>query len=217
MHDSAPLYEHDRALLREASSPAFCIAGIDEAGRGPLAGPVVVAAVILPLEDEDSFFSVYDSKAVDAAARRELFEALTHSPRIRYAIAERDSARIDEVNILRATHEAMREVALRLKPDLALVDGLPVPAFPLPARFIVKGDATSASIAAASILAKVHRDALMEEYDKTYPGYGFAQHKGYGTRAHLDALRELGPCPIHRLSFAPVREIVSPQLTFNFD
>ena len=209
MHDSAPLYAYDSSLRRECGCTV--LAGIDEAGRGPLAGPVVVAGVVLPPECDS--FSVFDSKALDDRARRELFEALTQDSSVRYAIVERSAERIDEVNILRATHEAMREVARQLSPELALVDGLSVPAFPVPARFVVKGDATSASIAAASILAKVHRDRLMEAFDAQYPGYGFAKHKGYGTKAHLEALRTLGPSPIHRLSFGPVAAIVSPQLT----
>ena len=212
MHSSAALYEHDRKLLDEVG--ALVLVGIDEAGRGPLAGPVVVAGAVLPLDDEE--LPVYDSKSLTEAEREALFERLTTSPRIRYAIAERSAERIDEINILRATHEGMREVAVALGASFALVDGLSVPKFPVSARFIVKGDATSASIAAASIIAKVHRDHLMVEYDAKYPEYGFARHKGYCTKEHLGALKRLGPCPIHRRSFGPVANIISPQMTFDF-
>jgi len=213
IHDSLPLYEFDRQARQHVPTAVLC--GIDEAGRGPLAGPVVVAGVVLPLDVEE-LLPVYDSKSLKESQREELFAILTSTPAIRYAIAERSAERIDEINILRATHEGMREVAQSLGATQALVDGLPVPAFPVAAQFVVKGDATSASIAAASIIAKVHRDHLMDTYDLRYPGYGFSSHKGYGTAAHLEALRKLGPCPIHRRSFAPVKEIIFPQLTFSF-
>lgn len=196
------LYVFDQGFRQ--ANPAIVLAGIDEAGRGPLAGPVVVAAVVLPHEAEIRF-SVHDSKALTERQRGELEEQLLSSGKVRYAIAIRSSGRIDEVNILHATHEAMREVALAVNAELALVDGLKVPDFPVAANFIVKGDSTSASIAAASILAKTHRDRIMLELDAEYPGYGFAKHKGYGTAEHLAALRSLGPCPQHRMSFAPVR------------
>ena len=137
-----------------------------------------------------------------------------------WAVAERSAAVIDRINILKATHEAMREAVLSLKirPGMAFVDGLKVRDFPVEARFIVKGDALSASVAAASIIAKTHRDHLMVELDKRYPGYGFAKHKGYGTAQHLEALRNLGPCPEHRKTFGPVARIISPppeQLEFD--
>jgi ribonuclease HII len=187
------------------------VAGVDEVGRGPLAGPVVVAAVILPLE-QDFGLPVQDSKALSPAWREELAQALREDPRVRYAFALRSASEIDRLNILQATHECMRESvgSLQPVPDFALIDGLPVHDFPIPARFIVKGDGVSASIAAASILAKSHRDALMLEFERQYPGYGFARHKGYGTAEHLAALRRLGPCPEHRLSFAPLRELLEP-------
>lgn len=206
---------------REAKAvrPELVIAGVDEAGRGPLAGPVVAAAVILPPEEEFDL-PVNDSKALDEALREELGEQLRSDPRVVWAVAERSAGAIDRINILRATHEAMREAVMSLKvhPDMAFVDGLKVRDFPVEARFIVKGDAQSASIAAASIIAKTHRDHLMMELDKVYPGYGFAQHKGYGTVQHLEALRKLGPCPEHRRTFGPVARIISPppeQLEFN--
>ena len=206
---------------REAKAvrPKLVIAGVDEAGRGPLAGPVVAAAVILPPEEEFDL-PVNDSKALDEAFREELGELLRSDPRVVWAVAERSAGAIDRINILRATHEAMREAVMSLKvhPDMAFVDGLRVRDFPVEARFIVKGDAQSASVAAASIIAKTHRDHLMMELDKVYPGYGFAQHKGYGTAQHLEALRKLGPCPEHRKTFGPVARIISPppeQLEFN--
>ena len=206
---------------REAKAvrPELVIAGVDEAGRGPLAGPVVAAAVILPPEEEFDL-PVDDSKALDEAFREELGERLRSDPRVVWAVAERSAGAIDRINILRATHEAMREAVMSLKvhPDMAFVDGLRVRDFPVEARFIVKGDAQSASVAAASIIAKTHRDHLMMELDKVYPGYGFAQHKGYGTAQHLEALRKLGPCPEHRQTFGPVARIISPppeQLEFD--
>ena len=206
---------------REAKAvrPELVIAGVDEAGRGPLAGPVVAAAVILPPEEEFDL-PVNDSKALDEAFREELGEQLRSDPRVVWAVAERSAGAIDRINILRATHEAMREAVMSLKvhPDMAFVDGLRVRDFPVEARFIVKGDAQSASVAAASIIAKTHRDHLMMELDKVYPGYGFAQHKGYGTAQHLEALRKLGPCPEHRKTFGPVARIISPppeQLEFD--
>jgi len=206
---------------REAKAvrPELVIAGVDEAGRGPLAGPVVAAAVILPPEEEFDL-PVNDSKALDEAFREELGELLRSDPRVVWAVAERSAGAIDRINILRATHEAMREAVMSLKihPDMAFVDGLRVRDFPVEARFIVKGDAQSASVAAASIIAKTHRDHLMVELDKVYPGYGFAQHKGYGTVQHLEALRKLGPCPEHRKTFGPVARIISPppeQLEFD--
>ena len=206
---------------REAKAvrPELVIAGVDEAGRGPLAGPVVAAAVILPPEEEFDL-PVNDSKALDEAFREELGERLRSDPRVVWAVAERSAGAIDRINILRATHEAMREAVMSLKvhPNMAFVDGLKVRDFPVEARFIVKGDAQSASVAAASIIAKTHRDHLMMELDKVYPGYGFAQHKGYGTAQHLEALRKLGPCPEHRKTFGPVARIISPppeQLEFD--
>lgn len=201
------------------------IAGVDEAGRGPLAGPVVVAAVILPAPDGGGYVElVNDSKALTDARRRELYRRLREDERVRLAIAIREAADIDRLNILRATHEGMRECVTRLGDDvsLALVDGLRVPDFPVPAEFLVKGDARSASVGAASIIAKVTRDLIMEELDATYPGYGFAQHKGYGTAAHLRALATLGATPVHRRSFAPVARALGllppepEQLTLGF-
>ena len=196
---------------RELRAEGFhFIAGVDEAGRGPLAGPVVAAAVILP--DLPELPGVFDSKQLTDSERRLLRDELLALPGIVYAIAESDNSVIDEINILNATHRAMRQAVLKLTPsaDFILVDGLPVSGFSVPCRNLVKGDARSAGIAAASILAKVYRDELMEQYDAVYPGYGFAAHKGYGTAEHLDALKRLGPSPIHRTSFRPVHDLISP-------
>ncbi len=182
-----------------------CVAGVDEAGRGPLAGPLVAAAVILPPENSFSL-PVADSKTLTAKQREFLSAAMRNTPGLRFVLAERSAARIDQINILEATHEAMRECILNLDilPAFALVDGLKVRNFPVPAQFLVKGDSLSASIAAASILAKTWRDQLMLELDRLYPAYGFSRNKGYGTREHLIALQKHGPCPEHRRSFAPV-------------
>lgn len=201
------LYEFDREARLECG--AEVLAGIDEAGRGPLAGPVVVAGVVFPAGME-AFPAVDDSKALTAEKRDKLAEEIRAIPGIRVAIAVRSAGDIDRMNILQATHSGMREVAQELNPGLALVDGLKVPRFPVPVRFIVKGDGTSASIAAASIIAKTYRDALMIELDKKYPAYGFAKHKGYGTAEHLEALRKYGACPVHRMTFAPVKNILEP-------
>ncbi len=207
----------------KAAQAGLVIAGVDEAGRGPLAGPVVAAAVILPPEEEFDL-PVDDSKALDERLREELGERLRADSRVVWAVAERSASVIDRINILKATHEAMREavMSLTIRPGMAFVDGLKVRDFPVEARFIVKGDALSASIAAASIIAKTHRDHLMLELDKQYPGYGFAKHKGYGTAQHLEALRRRGPCPEHRRTFGPVARIICPppeqlELGLSFD
>lgn len=193
---------------RAAGYTAVC--GIDEAGRGPLAGPVVAAAVILPPDFE--LAGLTDSKKLTAAKREKLFTALMQDARVQKSIASATAAEIDELNILRATHLAMARAAQGLAAppaDFALIDGLPVPNFPLPSKSIVKGDSRSLSIAAASILAKVTRDRLMTELDARYPAYGFAKHAGYGTAAHLAALRAHGPSPEHRRSFAPVAQLLA--------
>lgn len=185
------------------------IAGVDEVGRGPLAGPVVAAAVVLPRDVE--LPPVFDSKQLTAAQREELAVALRNLDGIDYGIAEVGVEIIDSINILQATHLAMRLAVEKLKNvDYILVDGRPVRGFSCPSEAVVKGDAKSASIAAASILAKVYRDALMDEYARVYPEYGFEHHKGYGTAEHLAALAAHGVTPIHRRTFAPVRDILNP-------
>lgn len=176
------------------------VCGVDEAGRGPLAGPVCAAAVILPPELEIP--GLNDSKKLTDKKRRELYDVIT-AQAVTYGIAFASEQEIDEINILQATFLAMERAMQKLSPpsELALIDGTRAKDFGLPVRTIVKGDSLSASIAAASILAKVTRDRLMEEYDAQYPQYGFAVHKGYGTKRHYEALREFGPSPIHRRTF----------------
>ena len=189
------------------------IAGVDEAGRGPLAGPVVAAAVYFPIVwiragVPAALTGLNDSKQLSASQRERFFETLTTLPEVRFGIAAVDAATIDAINILQATHQAMNAAlaALAPPPEHALVDGLFVASLRWPQTALVKGDARSFSIAAASVLAKVTRDRQMLAYDRQFPGYGFAQHKGYGTAQHLAALARLGPCPLHRRSFAPVRQ-----------
>ena len=189
------LYEH--AAFAEGYQT---VCGVDEAGRGPLAGPVCAAAVILPADLQIE--GLNDSKKLTDKKRRELFDVITQNA-VSYGIAMASEQEIDEINILQATFLAMQRAIdqLTIRPDLALIDGNRAKDFGLPVRTIVKGDSLSASIAAASILAKVTRDRLMEEYDAQYPQYGFAVHKGYGTKRHYEALREFGPSPIHRKTF----------------
>ncbi len=188
------------------------LAGLDEVGRGPLAGPVVAAAVSLPREfleraSGDALAGLTDSKQLTAARRAAFFRLLVEQTPLVYGLGRAEVEEIDAINILRATHRAMARAveAMATRVDLLLVDGRAVPSLPFPSRSFVKGDAQSLLIAAASVIAKVSRDCEMEELDQRFPGYGFARHKGYGTAAHLAALARLGPSPIHRRSFAPVR------------
>ena len=176
------------------------VCGIDEAGRGPLAGPVCAAAVVLPRDLEIE--GLNDSKKLSDKRRRVLFDEIT-AQAVTYGIAFATEQEIDEINILQATFLAMRRALaqLSIQPSIALIDGNRETDFGLPARTIVKGDSLSANIAAASILAKVTRDDFMLEQAKLYPEYGFDIHKGYGTKAHYEALRKYGPCPIHRRTF----------------
>lgn len=188
-------------LEHEAYADGFeFVCGVDEAGRGPLAGPVCAAAVILPRDLQIE--GLNDSKKLTDKKRRELFDVIT-AQAVSYGIAFADEKEIDEINILQATFRAMARAiaALDPKPQLALIDGNRAADFGLPVRTVVKGDSLSASIAAASILAKVTRDRLMERYAETYPQYGFEVHKGYGTKRHYEALRAFGPCEIHRKTF----------------
>ena len=189
---------HERRLWESGRS---YIAGVDEVGRGPLAGPVVAAAVILP-QDFD-VLGIDDSKKLSPKKREELFEVIREKA-LAWAVGWVGPERIDEINILEATKEAMTQAVqgLSLQPDHVLIDGnFTVRALALPQTAIVKGDANSTSIAAASILAKVTRDRYMEEMDSVYPGYAFASNKGYGTKAHYDGLKAQGPTPIHRKTF----------------
>ncbi len=193
-----PDYSYEKA----AETSGFnIICGVDEAGRGPLAGPVCAAAVILPEDLEIE--GLNDSKKLSEKKREQLFDIITEKA-LSYCVAYGTLEEIEEKNILNATFLAMNRAidGLKLKPDFALIDGNKIPTgIKVPAAAVVKGDAKSMSIAAASILAKVSRDRLLMEYDKKYPQYLFAKHKGYGTKLHTDLIKEFGPCEIHRLSF----------------
>ena len=188
-----------RAYEREYGDFSL-ICGIDEAGRGPLAGPVTAGAVILPKDCQILYLN--DSKKLSEKRREELFTEIKEKA-VAWCVKTASPARIDEINILQATYEAMREAiaGLGVVPQLLLNDAVNIPQVEISQVPIIKGDAKSVSIAAASILAKVTRDHMMAEYDAIYPGYGFGKHKGYGTAAHIQALKELGPCPIHRRTF----------------
>jgi ribonuclease HII len=198
------------------------IAGVDEAGRGPLAGPVVAAACCIP--DGVFFEYIDDSKKLSPALREQLYETITSNTKVSYSVAVVDHTKIDEVNIYQATIIAMIQAVdtLECRPDYLLVDGLTLPHTSIPSEGIIKGDAKSQSIAAASVLAKVERDRLMLQYHEVWPQYGFDRHKGYATAAHIEAIYEHGPCPIHRKSFEPIKSLLSPnneseELTlFNF-
>ena len=176
------------------------ICGIDEVGRGPFAGPVVAGAVILPKDHPILYLN--DSKKLSEKKREELYEVILKEA-VATGIGMASPARIDEINILQATYEAMRMAIsnLSVQPDLLLNDAVTIPEIEIMQIPIIKGDAKSVSIAAASILAKVTRDRLMVEYEKVFPGYDFASNKGYGTKAHIEGLKKLGPTPIHRMSF----------------
>jgi ribonuclease HII len=176
------------------------VAGIDEVGRGPFAGPVVACCVILP--KDCNILYINDSKKLSEKRREELFDIITKEA-VAYGIGIVDNTVIDEINILNATYEAMRQAIgkLSVKPDVLLNDAVTIPGVDIKQVPIIKGDAKSISIGAASIVAKVTRDRIMCEYDEVYPGYDFAKNKGYGTAAHIQGLKEIGPCPIHRKTF----------------
>ena len=208
-------FEFERALWARGMTR---IAGVDEAGRGPLAGPVLAAAAILPAKWAESGLppeleGLNDSKQLTAAQREKFFAFLTACPEVQFAIAQVGAGQIDAINILRATHRAMNNALAQLQPapEHALVDGRPVKTMPVPHTAIVQGDARSYSIAAASVLAKVTRDRLMRDYHVQFPEYGFADHKGYGTAKHLAAIARHGACPIHRKTFAQLKPPV-PEL-----
>lgn len=189
------MWEYEHTYL--ASAP---VCGIDEAGRGPLAGPVVAGAVILPEPCEILFLN--DSKKISEKKRETLFIEIQEKA-LAWSVGIVGADQIDDINILQATYQAMRQALseLAMIPGILLNDAVTIPGVEIPQIPIVKGDAKSVSIAAASIMAKVTRDHMMVEYDKLFPEYGFAKHKGYGTAAHIAAIREFGPCPIHRRSF----------------
>lgn len=206
-----PSLLHEEELHARGIRP---VAGVDEAGRGPLAGPVIAAAVILP--DGFTLEGLDDSKKLNHRQREQLYLRLTENREVFYAIAEGSSEEIGQLNILRATHLAMKRALDELSknghpPAHTLVDGLPVKRLPVEQTALVGGDGLSLSIAAASILAKVTRDRIMDELDREFPHYGFARHRGYATADHLAMLREHGPCRHHRRGFAPV-----DQPTFGF-
>ena len=188
------LFEH-----KYAGSGLIC--GVDEVGRGPLAGPVCAGAVILPSDHPVLYLN--DSKKLSEKKREKMYDVI-RAEAVAYATAFVEPGRIDEINILQATYEAMAEAVAKLsaEPSVLLVDAVHIPQLEgMKQVSIIKGDAQSASIAAASILAKVERDRLMREYDRQYPAYGFASNKGYGTAAHIEALKRAGPCPLHRHTF----------------
>jgi ribonuclease HII len=207
--NSLDRFEFERTLW---SQGVRRVAGVDEAGRGPLAGPVVAAAAILPAKWAEAGLppeleGLNDSKQLTPTQREKFFAFLTACGEVEFAVAPIDSVQIDEINILRATHRAVNAALAKLnpQPQHALVDGRPVRTIRILQTAIVKGDARSYSIAAASVLAKVTRDRLMLEFDRQFPDYGFAEHKGYGTARHLAAIEKFGACPIHRKSFAPIK------------
>jgi ribonuclease HII len=205
-----PNLDHENELKSQGYE---LIAGIDEVGRGALAGPVVAGAVILPHPASLPWFElVRDSKELNFRKRESLFD-LINKEAIAVGIGIVPPQVIDSVNILKATRMAMIQAVEKLpvQPSFLLIDRLGLSQCPIPQRGITRGDKVCLSIACASIIAKVTRDRMMEEFDQTYPGYGFAQHKGYGTGSHLSCLQKLGPSPIHRLYFAPVRNIMISQ------
>ena len=197
--DAEEKLQYERALMAKGYR---YIAGVDEVGRGPLAGPVVCAAVIMPIEEADLIVGVDDSKKLSAKKREQLSELIKEKA-IAYSVYEVSEQIIDEINILEATKLGMKMALLSLPvvPDMVLTDGNMTLDITLPQYSIVKGDALSYSIGAASIVAKVHRDAMMDEYAKLYPAYAFDSNKGYGTAAHIQAIKEQGLCPIHRRTF----------------
>jgi len=208
------MLQHEKTFW--SATPKLLLAGIDEAGRGPLAGPVVAAAVSMCAETAEEYFhsaldGLTDSKRLTAAKREHYFNLLATLPGIGCGVGIVGPAEIDQINILNATWQAMRLAteSLPVLPGRALVDGLPVKGLPCASTAIVKGDSRSFLIAAASVVAKVVRDRAMLELDREHPAYGFAANKGYGTAAHIRALRQHGPCREHRRSFRPVADVLS--------
>ena len=205
-HASTPDFSHEAFHAKRLNISQTSICGVDEAGRGPWAGPVVAAAVILDPNRVPK--GIGDSKQLTALRREVLYQPILDQA-IAFGIGIVSAEEIDTINILAATHKAMAQAvaALNPAPKLALIDGNRAPNLPCPTQCIIGGDALSLSIAAASILAKVTRDRMMVEADGIYPGYGFSDHKGYGTKAHREALGRLGPCKLHRLSFRPLKSL----------
>ena len=213
MNDQINLYEFEEKLYDEGF---HLICGVDEAGRGPLAGPLVVAACILP--PFLSIAGINDSKQLSAKKRKELYKVIVKNA-LAYKIVFVTEEDVDSLNIYQATKKGMLMAiaGLKNKPDYALIDAMPLGELEIPHNSIIHGDARCASVAAASILAKVTRDEYMEKMDIKYPNYGFKKHKGYGTKAHMQALEKYGPCKIHRKSFAPVSKFYSKQMSISFD
>ena len=205
------MYDYENDLLKNGST---FICGCDEAGRGPLAGPVVASAVIL--NPKDIIEGLNDSKQLSEKTREDLYIKIKEHA-FAYGISIISPEEIDEINIYQASKLAMLQAikALNLKPDFILSDAMPLHEANIPFLAIVKGDTLSASIAAASILAKVTRDRLMVEYSKQYPNYGFEKHKGYPTKAHIEALNRYGITPIHRLTYEPVKSLIKKQISFD--
>jgi ribonuclease HII len=204
----AKVFEQIKKFDEKYPSP---LAGVDEAGRGPWAGPVVAAAVVLDPSKLEALIDLNDSKKIPEKKREELFDIVMNSS-LSYAIAEASHEVIDNTNILAATLDSMKNALekLAVKPVFVIIDGNKAPeAEGFKMEAVIDGDAKSLSIAAASILAKVHRDRIMRNYAKMYPQYGFDSHKGYGTKAHVEALRKHGVCPIHRQSYKPVKEFIN--------
>ena len=209
--DIAPTYDAEAALLDDGYT---VIAGVDEAGRGSLAGPVVAGAVVLPLHPKGDWTAgIRDSKRLTPRQRQTALQTMRDKS-IAMGYGSASNAEIDDMGIIWATRAAMSRAiaALPVQPDFLLLDAILLPDLATDQRSIIKGDAKCLSIAAASIVAKETRDSMMREYDAEYPAYGFAQHKGYATRQHLDALENVGPCEIHRYSFAPVRRVTEALL-----
>jgi len=209
---------HERALWQQGKQ---FVAGVDEAGCGPLAGPVVAAAVVFPISWLESGLctklrGLNDSKQLDEEQRNKFFQVLTTHPEIRYAVSIVDVEMIDRINIRQAAWRAMNHALdqVQPRPDHVLVDGLKIKWLPYAQTALVQGDARSYSIAAASVIAKVTRDRKMFELDAVFPGYGFSEHKGYATPRHYEAIQRLGACAIHRRSFAPFRPVASPMELF---
>lgn len=200
IYNEKSLYEQQFCTEKDA-----LIAGVDEAGRGPLAGPVVAAAVILPTSSQ--LIGLTDSKQLSETMRNIYYEEIKKQA-LSYHVSVIDNEIIDKINILEATKLAMIKAlkGLDLMPHIGLIDAVVLQGLPFPTQDIIKGDDKSISIAAASVLAKVTRDRLMDQIDLTYPEYGFNKHKGYGTKQHINALRQYGPSPVHRLSFSPVKK-----------
>ncbi|MDD5645400.1 MAG: ribonuclease HII [bacterium] len=186
------------------------VAGVDEAGRGPLAGPVVASAVVF--YEIPPVFKIDDSKKLTKNQRKKVFDFLVSSPNVAIGIGTESEDAIDRKNIRQASFDAMRKAifSLPVNPDFVIVDGFSIPGLSIPQRDIIKGDSKSLSIAAASVIAKVLRDDMMDKYDAEFPNYGFSRHKGYGTKEHLECLKRFGPCRIHRKTFSPVKDFCEP-------